>query len=159
MQTSHRPTLHETSTSPDKEATFWRDSGIHRRPEYEHRASFTISRPHDVNHFNTAGGQRYSSYEDYRPHPNRPMHFDDTHYPHIQGFYPGTAPLGPSAFAPPGAQTWEHQQMKGRKRNNLPKRSTDVMKNWFDQVRNQPHCVRSRACEEKDEDQTANGCT
>ena len=45
-------------------------------------------------------------------------------------------PCGPSdsntMFAP---SHYEYQHGKARKRSNLPKQSTEIMKNWFDQVR------------------------
>lgn len=37
----------------------------------------------------------------------------------------------PSYFVP---NHYEYQQGKSRKRSNLPKQSTEIMKNWFDQV-------------------------
>lgn len=38
----------------------------------------------------------------------------------------------PTFFMP---SHYDHQQGKTRKRSNLPKQSTEIMKTWFDQVR------------------------
>jgi hypothetical protein len=49
----------------------------------------------------------------------------------------------PTFFMP---SHYDYQQGKTRKRSNLPKQSTEIMKTWFDQVRQDRRASRSRNC-------------
>ena len=57
-----------------------------------------------------------------------------------QGSY---EPAQPSFFAP---SAYEYQHGKARKRSNLPKQSTEIMKIWFDQVRCIEFSAHKRGC-------------
>ena len=49
----------------------------------------------------------------------------------------------PSFFMP---NHYDYQQNKARKRSNLPKQSTEIMKTWFDQVTMEPYLMLEYPC-------------
>lgn len=50
----------------------------------------------------------------------------------MDGYVPGPYHLNQTPYFVPSH--YEYQHGKARKRSNLPKRSTEIMKTWFDQV-------------------------
>lgn len=64
-------------------------------------------------------------------------HFERDRSQHLEVYgRPGYSEAQPTFFMP---SHYDYQQGKTRKRSNLPKQSTEIMKNWFDQVRGYPN--------------------
>nr|POF07108.1 hypothetical protein CFP56_31732 [Quercus suber] len=81
------------------------------------RQSRSMADPYHIRDFAVSSDLSHTSSEDRTP----PEYSNATYEPsHASLFMPAS---------------FEHHQAKARKRSNLPKKSTDIMKTWFDQVR------------------------
>lgn len=127
--------MRESFAHPDERSTSRRSStaggynGYPPRP-YDREAPRTTQQYHQGSRYSIPVRDGYQEHRDsahWHEQQPRSMHG------YSQNTYPGNAP----AFFMPSH--YEYQHGKARKRSNLPKQSTEIMKTWFDQVRSQ--CV------------------
>jgi len=134
---------------PSEAATVW-TMPFHARPTPDPRSSHASERyslPQDRNHIRQPST---SGYADYGP-PQPQVADRDAHYNYAPSneaprfersrheqmemaatYGRPTFPESQPAFFMPSH--YDYQQGKTRKRSNLPKQSTEIMKTWFDQV-------------------------